>query len=129
MSTSKKPKCTSSVAETTLERAITQHLRPCYTMQVSEIYVSCRRILQCDMDSLAVFFVARSIAQSRTQPYFSQRIAATPNTISQCITPPATFLAFNKGACAHFSFFVPSSSVFNQSGSCLLVTNWLIATS
>ena len=55
-----------------------------------------------------------SVARSRTQLYFSQRIAAIDNTITQCITPPATFLAilwqFNKGACAHFSFFVPRST-------------------
>ena len=39
------------------------------------------------------YFVARSVARSRTQLYFSQRIAATGNTIAQCITPPATCLA------------------------------------
>ena len=39
------------------------------------------------------FFVAQSAARSRTQLYFSQRIAATDNTIAQCIFPSATFLA------------------------------------
>ena len=40
-------------------------------------------------------FVARSVARSRTQLYFSKRIAAAGNTIARCtcITPPATFLA------------------------------------
>ena len=59
-------------------------------------------------------FVARSVARSRTQLYFSQRIAAIENAIAQCITHPATCLdiycSFNKGACAHFlSFFAPRS--------------------
>ena len=39
------------------------------------------------------FSVARSVARSRTQFNFSQRIAATGNTIAPCITPPATCLA------------------------------------
>ena len=40
-----------------------------------------------------LFFLAWSVAQSRTLVYFSQRIAATFNTIAQCFTPPATFAA------------------------------------
>ena len=39
------------------------------------------------------FFVTRSVARSRTQLYFLQRIAAIFNNIAQCITPPATSLA------------------------------------
>ena len=38
-------------------------------------------------------FVAHCVAQSRTQLYISQRIAATCSTIAQCNTPPATCLA------------------------------------
>jgi len=40
--------------------------------------------------------VEHSVAQSRIQVYFSQRIAATCSAIAQCITPPATFLAIFK---------------------------------
>ena len=55
------------------------------------------------------FFVARSVARSRTQLYFSQRIAAIDITIAQGITTPATglsrnFTAFLTGAHAHTSF-------------------------
>ena len=49
--------------------------------------------LQCNRGRLATFFVARSVAQSRTLVYFSQRIAASFNAIAQCFTPPATFAA------------------------------------
>ena len=95
---------------------------PCYTMQFFQQLVSqcrcetsCWRNARCTMHGLSRnIFVARSVARSRTQLYFSQRIAATGNTIAQCITPPATCLAefygsFNKGICAHFFFFVPKS--------------------
>ena len=41
-----------------------------------------------NMGCLAIFFVARSVARSRTQFNFSQRIAAIDNTIAKCITPP-----------------------------------------
>ena len=67
-----------------------------------------------------MFVVARSFARTgRTQLYFSQRIAAAGNTIAQCITPPATFLSqfygsFNKCTCAHFSFFFPRSSEYEN---------------
>ena len=43
------------------------------------------------MDCLANF-VARSVARSRAQLYFLQRIAATSNTIAQRVTPAVTFL-------------------------------------
>ena len=59
-------------------------------------------ITKYNMGCLANFFVARSIAQSRTQLYFSQWIA-------QCIIPPATYRSFSEGACAHFSFFISRS--------------------
>jgi len=36
--------------------------------------------------------VEHSVARSRIQVYFPQRIAATCSAIAQCITPPATFL-------------------------------------
>ena len=57
------------------------------------------------------FFVARSVAQSRIQLYFSQRIAAIDNTIAQCNGAFSQLVSqfyesFNKGACVHFSFFV-----------------------
>ena len=51
------------------------------------------------------YFVARSVARSRTRLYFSQRIAATGNTIAQCIIPPATFTAILTRAHAHTSCF------------------------
>ena len=74
---------------------------------------SCWRIAQCNMGCLAIFFVAQCrcekrywriaqcnihelqffVARSRTQFYFSQRIAATGNTIAKRITPRATFVA------------------------------------
>jgi len=40
--------------------------------------------------------VEHSVARSRIQVYFSQRIAPACSTIAQCIIPPATFLAFFK---------------------------------
>ena len=56
------------------------------------------------------FFVARSVARSRSQLYFSQRLAATGNTIAQCVSPLQHLVSqfygsFNKGACAHILFF------------------------
>ena len=55
---------------------------------------SCWRIAQCNMGCLAIIlFREAPVARSRTQLYFSQRIAAIDNTIAQCITPPATCLA------------------------------------
>ena len=58
------------------------------------------------------FFVARSVARSRTQLYFSQRIAAFDNTIAQCITPSSNlsrnFTAVLTRVHVHTScFFVP----------------------
>ena len=60
--------------------------------RIRPMYVLCKALLHCAIFSatcIAIFFVARSVAQSRTQLYFSQRIAAIDNTIAQCITPPA----------------------------------------
>ena len=60
------------------------------------------------------FVVARSVARSTAHLHFAQRIAASGNTTAQCITPPATFFASNKSACAHFPFFVPRSSGYEN---------------
>ena len=72
-------------------------LRPCYTAQFSQQLVwqclcetSCWRIAVYMSRN---FFVARSVARSRTRLYFLQQITAIDNTIAQCITPPATCLA------------------------------------
>ena len=59
---------------------------------------------QCNRGRLATFSVARSVAQSRTLFYFSQRIAATFNAIAQCFTPPATFAAIFKFAARAYAF-------------------------
>ena len=73
-----------SIFSNTLEQNTTldYDLRPCYTAQFSQQLVS-----QCRC------FVVRSVARRRTQLHFSQRNAATGNTIAQCITPPVTLLA------------------------------------
>ena len=41
-----------------------------------------------------LFFVARSVARSRTQFFFLQRIAAAGNTTAQCITRQQLFSLF-----------------------------------
>ena len=58
------------------------------------------------------FFVAGSVARSRTQLYFSQRIAATDKTPLHSVSPLQQLVSqcygsFSKGACAHFLSFVP----------------------
>ena len=67
------------------------------------------RFAQCNRGRLATFFVARSVEQSRTLVYFSQRIAATSNAIAQCFTPPAIFAAIFESRSlsehAHFLIF------------------------
>ena len=75
---------------------------------------SCWRIAQCNRGCLAIFFVACSVARSRTQVYFSQRIAATCNAIAQCITPPATFLAIFEPRFqrAHAQFLILPSGIW-----------------
>ena len=68
------------------------------------------------------FFRCAKRCTKSTQVYFSQRIASIDNTITQCITPPATCLAilqplygsFNKGACAHLLYFVPNAEEIAQ---------------
>ena len=81
--------------------------RPCYTVQFPQ-----KRVSQHGLSRN--IFVARCVAQSRTQLYISQRIAASCSTIAQCNTPPATLLAilWQILARAHalsFCFIVPRS--------------------
>ena len=100
------------------------------TVQFSQQIVSqcrcetnCRRIAQCNinMGCLATFFVvARSVAQSRTQLYFSQRVAATGNTTAVC-HPSSSFscnftaISIRAHVHVHFSLFVPISSWYSTS--------------
>ena len=87
-------------------------LRPCYTAQFSQQLVSqcrcetsCWRIAQCNMGCLAIFFVAQSVARSRTRFYFSQRIAATGSTINPSSNFSRNFTAVLTRAHAHTSRF------------------------
>ena len=70
---------------------------------------SCWRIAQCNMGCLAIFFCC---AKRCTKYNFATDSAATGNTIAQCIIQQLVsqfYGSFNKGACAHFLFFVPRS--------------------
>ena len=67
------------------------------------------------MGCLAIFFVERSVARSRTHLYFSFRNGLQQLTIPLHSASPLqqSVLQFygniNKGACAHLLFFVPRS--------------------
>ena len=98
--------------------------RPCYTVQFSQQLVSqcrceasCRRIEQCNMVSLAILLLHEALHEALHEVELSstfrnglQQLATPLHSVSPLQQLVSQFYgSFNKGACAHFLLFFPSS--------------------
>ena len=74
---------------------------------------SCRRIAQCNMGCLAIFLLREALHEVELSSTFRnglQQLATPLHSVSPLQQHFSQFYgSFNKGACAHFSFFVPKS--------------------
>ena len=97
-----------------------KQFRPCYTVQFSQQLVSqcrcetsCWRIAQCNMDCLAIFSLREALHEvehSSTLRNGLQQLTIPLHSVSPLQQLVSQFYgSFNKGACAHFFFFVPRS--------------------
>ena len=95
-----------------------KNLRPCYTVQFSEQLVSqchcetsCWRIAQCNMGCLASFLLREALHEVELSSTFRnglQQLTRPLHSVSPLQQLVSRFYgSFNKGACAHFLFFVP----------------------
>ena len=95
-------------------------LWPCYTAQFSQQLVSqchcetsCWRIAQCNMVCLAIFLLREALHEVELSSTFHnglQQLTTPLHSVSPLQQLVSQFYgSFNKGACAHFLFFVPSS--------------------
>ena len=93
-------------------------LRPCYTAQFSQQLVSqchcetsCWRIAQCNMVCLAIFLLREALHEVELNSTFRnglQQLTTPLHSVSPLQQLVSQFYgSFNKGACAHFLFFVP----------------------
>ena len=96
-------------------------LRPCYTVQFSQQLVSqcrcetsCWRIAQCNMGCLAIFLLRKALHEVELSSTFRnglQQLTTPLHSVSPSSNLSRNFYgSFNKGACAHFLFFVPRRS-------------------
>ena len=99
----------------------TSQLRPCYTVHFSQQLVSqchcetsCWRIAPRNMGCLAIFLLREALHKAELSSTFRnglQQLTTPLYSVSplQQLQVSQFYGSFNKGACAHFLFFVPRS--------------------
>ena len=87
---------------------------------------SCWRIAQCNMGCLAIFLLREALHEVELSSTFRnglQQLTKPLHSVSPLQQLVSQFYgSFNKGACAHFLFFVPQFKFTNKS-SCVARTN------